>query len=190
MTRLLPRLCLPLLLSLPATASSQLIDSVALGYSPRTGDVWVDARLGDINVYARGDLDTFVDDVVVSYGAPRYLVRELAYDRGWAPGDIQFACALARQLGRPCSEIASIYERDRGQGWGVIAQRLGIKPGSPAFHALKGNVGKSHDKLKARGKPAHVGKGKPTDVGQPGRDHDRPDAGQGKGKGKDKGRGG
>ena len=28
-----------------------------------------------------------------------------------------------------------------GQGWGVMARRLGIKPGSPEFHAMKGGPG-------------------------------------------------
>jgi hypothetical protein len=29
------------------------------------------------------------------------------------------------------------YQASKGKGWGVIAKELGIKPGSPAFHALK-----------------------------------------------------
>ena len=75
-----------------------IVDEFAIGFSPRTGDTWVDARLGDINVYARGNTDGFIDDVVVSYGAPRYLVREYYLERRWAPGDIYYACALAHQL--------------------------------------------------------------------------------------------
>ena len=46
-----------------------IVDEFAIGFSPRTGDTWVDARLGDINVFARGNTDGFIDDVVVSYGA-------------------------------------------------------------------------------------------------------------------------
>ena len=29
------------------------------------------------------------------------------------------------------------YRNNKGQGWGVIAKNLGIKPGSDEFHALK-----------------------------------------------------
>lgn len=135
------------------TAGAQAqVDDFAFGFSPRTGDAWVDTRLGDINVFARGNTDGFIDDVVVSYGAPRYLVRELYHDRRWAPGDIYYACAIAYQLRRPCLDIVKLYERDHGQGWGVIARRLGIKPGSPAFHALKGRVGKGHGKMKGYGR--------------------------------------
>ncbi|WP_295362932.1 hypothetical protein [Arenimonas sp.] len=134
-----------------------IVDEFAIGFSPRTGDTWVDARLGDINVFARGNTDGFIDDVVVSYGAPRYLVREYYYDRRWAPGDIYYACALAYQLGRPCLDVLRIYERDHGQGWGAIAKRLGIKPGSAEFHALKGGVGRGHDRMRGRGGPKAAG---------------------------------
>lgn len=162
-----------------------LVDSFAFGFSPRTGDAWVDTQLGDINVFARGNTDGFIDDVVVSYGAPRYLVRELYYDRHWAPGDIYYACALAYQLRRPCVEVVDIYQRDHAQGWGVIAQRLGIKPGSAEFHALKGRVGQGHGKMKARGGPQARPQGKAggPQGGPPGRGN-----GQG-GKPDDKGKG-
>ena len=109
-----------------ALATPALAQDFVFGFSPRTGDAFVDAQLGDINVYARGDTSGFIDDVVVSLGAPRVLVRELYLERRWAPGDIYYACAIARQLGRPCVEIVDVWERDHGQGWGVVAQRLGI----------------------------------------------------------------
>jgi hypothetical protein len=124
----------------------------AFGFNPRTGDAWVDAQLGDMNVYTRGNVDGFVDDVVVRFGAPRYVVREYVVDRRWAPGDVYYACALAYQLHRPCIDTLHDYDDHRGQGWGVIAQRMGIKPGSAQFHALKGHVGKSNGKYKKHGK--------------------------------------
>jgi hypothetical protein len=116
------------------------VDQITVGYSPRTGDAYVDTRLGDINVFARGNTEGFIDEVVVSYGAPRYLVQELVIDRRWPPGDVYYACALAYHLKRPCGYVVDIYEKDRGEGWGAIAKRLGIKPGSPEFHALKKGV--------------------------------------------------
>lgn len=178
-------------LGLAFSAGAQAIDSFVFGFSPRTGDGFVDAQLGDINVFASGNKDGFIDDVVVSFGAPRYLVREYYYDRRWAPGDIYYACAIAYQLRRPCVEILDIYERDHGQGWGVIAQRLGIKPGSPAFHALKGRVGQGHGKMKGNagrgGRPAAAGpQGGPG--GKGGRPAQGPGGGQG-GKGKGGGNG-
>lgn len=169
-------------------AQASLVDSFAFGFSPRTGDAWVDTQLGDMNVYARGNTDGFIDDVVVSFGAPRYLVREYVVDRHWAPGDVYYACALAYQLHRPCDVVLHEYEQNHGQGWGVIAKRLGIKPGSAAFHALKGDVGKSSNKFKAHGKPAGVGpQGKGGDHG-PGNSGDHGPGNSGNG-GKDHGNG-
>src|SRR3546814_19499812 len=46
-------------------------------------------------------------------------------------------CAIAHALGIPCIDVVHEYDRHPGQGWGVVAKRLGIKPGSAAFHALK-----------------------------------------------------
>lgn len=128
------------------------VDSYAFGFSPRTGDVWMDTQLGDMNIYARGDRNGFIDDVVVSFGAPRYVVNEYIVDRRWAPGDVYYGCALAHQLRVPCVNVLRDYDKNRGQGWGVIAKRMGIKPGSAAFHALKGKVGKSNGKFKVKGK--------------------------------------
>ena len=183
---------LVLTLGLAFSAGAQaLVDNFAFGFSPRTGDAWVDTQLGDINVFARGNTDGFIDDVVVSFGAPRYLVREYYHDRRWAPGDIYYACAIAFQLGRPCLDILRIYERDHGQGWGAIAKRLGIKPGSPAFHALKGNVGKGHGKMKGNSGRGNGGNHAPSSNGGQSGGPPPKSGGQGnqggKGKGKDKG---
>jgi hypothetical protein len=176
-----------LVLGLALSAGAQaIVDEFAFGFSPRTGDAWVDTQLGDINVFARGNTDGFIDDVVVSYGAPRHLVRELYYDRRWAPGDIYYACALAQLVRRPCLEVADIYQRDHGQGWGVIAQRLGIRPGSPEFHALKGNVGKGHGKMKARGGPKAGGSRGASQSG-PAPQGNHPASGQGQGQGRGQG---
>jgi hypothetical protein len=114
-----------------------------ISYSPRTGDVWVDSQLGYYNDYGRDYRDNYVDDIVSTYGAPRYLVEDLLTTRHWNPGDVYYACALAYQTRRSCGDVVNMYDQDRGQGWGVVAQRLGIKPGSAEFQALKGQMGKS-----------------------------------------------
>lgn len=108
-----------------------------VGYNVRTGDVWVDSRLGEINDYGSRYRDPFINEMTGNYGAPRPLVVELLEQRRWAPADVYYACAIARALNVPCRNVVQEYDRNPGQGWGVVAQRMGIKPGSPAFHALK-----------------------------------------------------
>lgn len=161
-----------------------LSDSYAFGFSPRTGDVWMDAQLGDMNVYANGDRRGFIDDIVLSFGAPRYVVDQYVVERRWAPGDVYFGCALAHQLRVPCLDVLRDYDKHHGQGWGAVAKRMGIKPGSAQFHALKGNVGKSNGKFKAKSKGSNKGP-----VMHDGNDHGPGNAGKG-GKSKETGNGG
>jgi hypothetical protein len=85
--------------------------------------------------------------------------------------------------------VLEIYERDHGQGWGVIAKRLGIKPGSAEFHALKGDMGKSHAKRQGGGKSGNSGYQGDDRAPHGGPGKAKPGNGAGKGKDDDKGRG-
>lgn len=196
------------LLAAALAAGSARAQDFSIGWNPRSGDVWVDTWLGDMNRYGSRYRDPFVDELVRHHSAPRELVVDLLTRRRWAPGDIYFACALARQIGRPCRHVVDIWERDHAQGWGAIAKRMGIKPGSPEFHRLKRGMVPSYDRwgrpirldaqlerdFPGRGKgpkhpggpdrdrgPGHPGKGKGHDHG--------PGHGGGKGQGKDQGKG-
>lgn len=162
----------------------------AISFDPRSGDVWIDRGLGDFNRYAQDDINGFSDEVAVRYGAPRDLVQEYVIDRRWPPGDVYFACALGHYTGRPCREVLDVYAQDHGQGWGVIAKRMGIAPGSAEFHALKADLGNSHAKWQGDGRPARPDHQGGDRAPHSGPDHGRPDTGKpgDKGKGKDKGK--
>lgn len=134
-----------LALSLAFGMGSASAQDFTIGWNPRSGDVWVDTWLGDMNRYGTRYRDPFINEMVRYHGAPRDLVISLL-DRRWAPGDIYFACALARLVGRPCREVVTMWERDHGQGWGAMAKRLGIKPGSPQFHQLKRGMVPTYDR--------------------------------------------
>lgn len=129
-----------------AVGGVQPLHAQTVGYNIRTGDVWVDTRLGEINDYGRRYRDPFVSEMAGHYGAPRSLVLDLLDRRGWAPADVYFACAIARALGIPCLDVVQRYERNPGQGWGNLAKQMGIKPGSPAFHALKNGAVGTYDR--------------------------------------------
>ncbi|MDR7135336.1 hypothetical protein J2X06_002545 [Lysobacter niastensis] len=125
------------------TASAQ---DYTFGWDPRSGDVWVDTWLGDMNRYGSRYRDPFVDEMVRYYGAPRDLVTDLLVTRHWAPGDVYYACALASVIGRPCRYVVDTWERDHDQGWGNVARNLGIKPGSAEFHRLKKGFVPTYDR--------------------------------------------
>lgn len=137
----------PLLVALALAAGTPAVaQDLAVGFDPRTGDVWVDTWLADVNRYGTQYRDPFVDELVRYHRAPRELVLELLDRPGWTPGDVYFACSLAAVSGRPCRQVAEAYERDPGAGWGALAQRLGIRPGSPEFHRLKRGFVPTYDR--------------------------------------------
>jgi hypothetical protein len=132
--------------ALSATAGGVFAQDFVFGWNPRSGDAWVDTRLSDINQYGYRYRDPFIDEMTRYYGAPRDLVSDLLINRRWAPGDIYYACALAQVVGQPCRNVVNEWDRDHGQGWGVIAQRMGIKPGSAEFHRLKKGFVPTYDR--------------------------------------------
>ena len=125
------------------SASAQ---TYSLNWNPRSGDVWVDARLSDMNDYGYRYREPFIDEMVGYYGAPRDLVTDLLVNRRWAPGDVYYACTIAQVIGRPCGYVADYWQDNHAQGWGVVAQRLGVKPGSAEFHRLKKGFVPTYDR--------------------------------------------
>jgi hypothetical protein len=107
------------------------------GWAPHTGDQWVDAALADINDYGSRYPDAFADELARYHAAPRDVVSALLAAPGWTPGDVYYACALAQAIGRSCRYVADERQSHPGEGWGALAQRLGVKPGSAQFHQLK-----------------------------------------------------
>ncbi len=71
-----------------------------------------------------------------------------------SPSDAYIALRLAEIANLPFDRVIKEYKS--GQGWGVIAKNLGVKPGSPEFHALKSGqdlyVDFSSGEGKAKGK--------------------------------------
>lgn len=132
--------------ALAAATGTVAAQDFTVGWSPRTGDVWIDTWAGDMNRYGSRYRDPFIDEMVRYHGAPRPLVVELLEQRRWAPGDVYLACSIASIIGRPCRYVVDEFDRDRGQGWGVIAKRMGIKPGSAEFHRLKRGFVPTYDR--------------------------------------------
>lgn len=172
---------LALAAALAASTGAAVAQDFTFGWNPRSGDVWVDTWLGDMNNYGYRYREPFIDEMVRYHGAPRDLVSDLLINRRWAPGDVYMACTIASIIGRPCRYVVEQYERDHGQGWGVMAKRLGIKPGSPEFHRLKQGFVPTYDRwarpirldaqlerdFPGRGKAGgkHGGGGKPDHAG-------------------------
>jgi len=92
----------------------------------------------------------------------RFKVGDLEIDTVFGnvedPADGYMLFRLSEMSERPIGEVLETYDTAKGSGWGVLAKRLGIKPGSEAFHALK--QGQDLYDLKGGGKGKGNGKGK------------------------------
>lgn len=123
--------CAAALLAMPAmaqqAATPQAAPAPAPVYAPDTGDAWIDARLRDLGAYAPRYPDAFVDEIVRYLDAPRAYVVALGQQPNWAPGDVYYACALAKALAQPCRAVVRARTQDDSDGWQGVAQRLAGK---------------------------------------------------------------
>ena len=166
-----------------AFAQAAFAQDFVFGWNPRTGDVWVDQTLSDVNQYGYRYRDSFVDEMVRYYGAPRDYVTDLLVRQRWAPGDVYYACAIAQIAGRSCRYVAEDWQRNHGQGWGALAQRMGIKPGSAEFHRLKAGFAPTYQRWSRplHAEPGHgPGKVKVKAKAKPGKAKGNQDKGHGK----------
>lgn len=121
--------------------------------------------LRKVNEQAKADMKNFNVKLSAQFGVPVPKVDEILRAVA-APADAFMVLQLGKMTNKQPEAVVKTYQANRDKGWGVIAKELGIKPGSPEFHALK------------RGDFAFTGQA-----------DDNHDQGQGKGKGKGKGKG-
>jgi hypothetical protein len=64
-------------------------------------------------------------------------VLEAYISEGYSPGELWLALEIARETELSLDEALVITDGASGHGWGLLAQKLGIDPGSSEFHSLK-----------------------------------------------------
>ncbi|MCX8159727.1 MAG: hypothetical protein N3G18_02195 [Candidatus Saccharicenans sp.] len=119
---------------------------------PKTGDKKFDAYLKRMNEEARADPEGFIRRLSERHNVPEPEIREAREKHGLDFGETYMATVLARRTNRSVSEIAGQYKHNKGQGWGVMAQRLGLKPGSPEFKQMKAEAKAQADHFMAMNK--------------------------------------
>jgi hypothetical protein len=138
----------------------------------------LDGFLSGLNNQARDDRNDYGVRLSVQFGVPLPQVHSLL-GRVQSPADAFMCLQLGRMTNMPPERVFQSYSSNRGKGWGVIAQELGIKPGSAEFHALKrGDFSFTGQPGTSSGNNANK-----NDNGNNGTD------GNGKGQGKGKGKG-
>lgn len=147
----------------------------SLGAGVASADM--DAYLNRLTAYAGADLGRFRADLGAHFGASAPEI-DLALRTVSRHGDAALALWLSNRTRQPLDVVLREYQARKGQGWGALAQSLGIKPGSADFHALKrGDLGwhpdrddrrdrRSSDYGRDGGKGPDKGKGKDKDKGK------------------------
>ncbi len=124
-----------------------------------TGDIQLNASLTKIDANAQLDFGGFKADLSASYNVSTGKIDSWSADLGMKAGDIYLALETAKITKKPVDEVVIVYQKHKDKGWGVIAKELGIKPGSPEFHALKNSAGGKASKG-AKKEKGPKGKGK------------------------------
>lgn len=96
----------------------------------------LDDFLAEVNVTARADIGGFRADLSATFDLSPPRLDEL-FDIFPDPADVYISLRIGQIADVPIERVATEYRKHKGQGWGVIAKNLGIKPGSAEFHALK-----------------------------------------------------
>ena len=94
--------------------------------------------------------DYYSDDQVIElyenhYGVPRNSLIQIfsGFDYNW--GNVTLGLEMSNLLNVPVVDLLGIYlQYPQGNGWGAMAKRYGIKPGSPEFHRMKAMMSKKN----------------------------------------------
>jgi len=154
---------------LTASVGLVFVVGLAYGFDPLfgTGDMKLDSTLEQLNIAAGADPDGFLGRLSSMHNFPTQELRRARDTYGLAGADLFMATGLAREIHRPVHSVAEEFKQNQGKGWGVIAQNLGIKPGSSEFHQLKRDAKGSLDYMKstAKSKQKHEQKMKKASKG-------------------------
>lgn len=120
-------------------------------FSAKSGDKELDVTLSDMNSRATADFNFFKKDLQLTYNVTDQKIEYLKTTIKMAPADIYMTLELGKISGKSIDDVVKVYQSKKGQGWGVIAKDLGIKPGSKEFHQLKNSSKGKNEKMKAKG---------------------------------------
>lgn len=128
--------------------------------------------LKDLDFEARADASGVRARIAARFQIGDAEVRAVIHDVG-GHAHAYMVLRLAEMSHMPVDTVIRHYHASKGKGWGVLAKRLGINPGSREFHALK----RGHD-LPGGGKAKN---GKKKSKGN-GKGNSSKGGGEGKGK--------
>lgn len=107
-----------------------------------TGDKELDQQLVEQNYQAKLDLNKFTNDLSIELDVSEEKIKTLLAKK-IEPSDVLMIFKISKIGGRKVEEVEESFQKNKDKGWGYIAKEMGIKPGSPEFHELKGKPKKN-----------------------------------------------
>lgn len=111
----------------------------------------------DLNISAEADRDGFRAQLTARFNMGPAEVKVVLGNVD-SPADAYMILRLGEMSSKPLDFVLNKYSAHKGQGWGVLAKSLGIKPGSREFKALKDGHDIYTSTTKVQGKKKKKGK--------------------------------
>ncbi len=125
------------------------------------GDDEFNKNLNNIDIKAKADFGLFKVELNSTHKAEPKKVEYMNTSLKMSPADIFLAFEIAKIKGISIDVVIGSYKKNKDKGWGYIAKEMGIKPGSPEFHAMKGHAKNNGNKgNKANGNQGKGNSGK------------------------------
>lgn len=115
-----------------------------------TGSQELDGVVSGLDSAGSSDSQALLSKLAADYGVPLATLDGLL-SQGYKTGEIWLSLQLAKASGKSLDQVVSLAAGKEGHGWGLVAQALGVKPGSKDFLEMV-QAGKKED--------AEIGDGK------------------------------
>ena len=106
----------------------------------------LDNEVNALNQAATEDPTALLTKLSVEFSVDLVVLQDL-YTQGYTPGQIWLALEISKASATTLQDAILVAGSTEGHGWGVLAQSLGIAPGSADFHALKLKWGEHQGQL-------------------------------------------
>ncbi|HUX39474.1 MAG TPA: hypothetical protein VMV44_16365 [Rectinemataceae bacterium] len=122
--------------------------AAAQGATNSTGNSELDAYLAQLNQAGSANSSTVLAQLANKFKVPVSTLDTLAKE-GYKPGEIMFALELSKASGKSLGQVVALA-KGKGHEWGLVAQSLGIKPGSKDFKELVGTAKDDAETIKTQ----------------------------------------
>lgn len=105
-------------------------------------------EITQVNQAGGQDLTALLTRLSIQYSVELTVLQDLSA-QGYEPGQLWLALEITAASDKTLADAIVLVGETEGHGWGVLAQALGIKPGSAEFFALKDKLGEHNDNVVA-----------------------------------------